>query len=482
MTWKDLQKLIQSSNSNPSSDKRLDILRGKPFWIWDKEEHKRQYIKTGGCDCFNHIIGLPKKNSKQYPLFDYELKVIDALEQHKRVWIKKSTGLGITELMIRYMAFLCLHNDDYQGSTMCIITAPNSQTSIGIVRRVKKLFEPLNIYFDSKETVLELNGVRIESFPSHNLSAMRSLPNVSFILADEADFWPNNQQQEVRDVIERYIGKSGKNNIFLAFVSTPNAPGGLFENIENEPEDSCLYHRIKLDYKVGLGKIYTEEDIVEAQKSPSFDREYKLKYLGRVGNVFSTTDLDNAIELGKKYTGQNISKYALHCCGVDWGFGSSKTVAIVVELDNEKQIVRVIRAKEWINAVPSDIARELHAWSIEIKNLYFFADGSNRGAINELKICFDEDLDWERAEDISPQNSKVIPVNFNKDHKNMLYHTFTLLSKGHIAISPKYEKLILSLRSAWATDFSLDKNVSVENDWLDAFRLLLKGIEIDVDE
>jgi hypothetical protein len=31
-------------------------------------------------------------------------------------------------------------------------------------------------------------------------------------------------------------------------VSTPNAPGGLFYNIENEKEDVCLYKRLKLDY------------------------------------------------------------------------------------------------------------------------------------------------------------------------------------------------------------------------------------------
>ena len=44
--------------------------------------------------------------------------------------------------------------------------------------------------FDTKETVFELNGVKIEAFPSHHLDAMRGLPNVSFILLDEDDFFP----------------------------------------------------------------------------------------------------------------------------------------------------------------------------------------------------------------------------------------------------------------------------------------------------
>jgi len=37
----------------------------------------------------------------------------------------------------------------------------------------------------------------------------------------------------------------------------PNAPDGLFEKIEKEPDESCLCKRIKLDYTYGLEGIYT---------------------------------------------------------------------------------------------------------------------------------------------------------------------------------------------------------------------------------
>ena len=66
-------------------------------------------------------------------------------------------------------------------------------------------------------------------------------------------------------------------------VSTPNAPSGLFERIEKEPEQSCLYKRLKMDYNYGLGKIYTKEEIEKAKLSPGFDREYGLQYLVRLG-------------------------------------------------------------------------------------------------------------------------------------------------------------------------------------------------------
>jgi hypothetical protein len=90
---------------------------------------------------------------------------------------------------------------------MCIVTGPRIDLAIALIDRMKKLFAGLTV-FDTKETVIELNNVKIEAFPSHHLDAMRGLPNVSFILLDEADFFPPGQQQDARDVSERYIAKS----------------------------------------------------------------------------------------------------------------------------------------------------------------------------------------------------------------------------------------------------------------------------------
>lgn len=473
MTFKDLQKLTSPFSSLNTT---LDQLKGLPFWIWPKEEHKREYEKTKGLCCFQHRIGLPTKNGKFFPLFDYEQTIFQALQDHKHIWILKATGLGITEFFLRYMAWLCLYDDRYKGSQMCIVVGPNSSLAVGLIRRLKKLFQPLGVYFDSKETVIELNGCRIESFPSHNLASFRSLPNVSFILLDEGDFFPLSQSQEVRDTSERYIAKS---NPYIVLVSTANQPHGLMQSIEQQ--EPCLYHKIKLDYKVGLDKIYTRQEIEKAKQSPSFEREYNLKYLGMVGNVFSQVDIDKAIEKSKEFVNRPLNNYALHPCGVDWGFGSSKTVACLGEFDAEKETIRVIRVKEFTHATPSQVADELFSWTYDISNISFFCDGSNRGSINELKRMFDEDLEWESGTTLDPYHNKVLPVNFNKEHKQLLFHAYNLVSKGYVSISDKFDKLILSLKTAQATDFSLDKNTSIENDYLDAFRLMLKGIIIEVD-
>jgi hypothetical protein len=49
-----------------------DILKNKPFWIWDKQEHLKGVIETNQNCSFNHIVGLDAKDGKQFLLFDYE--------------------------------------------------------------------------------------------------------------------------------------------------------------------------------------------------------------------------------------------------------------------------------------------------------------------------------------------------------------------------------------------------------------------------
>ncbi len=86
------------------------------------------------------MIGLPKKNAQEKPFFDYERLLFDTLQQYKHIWIKKATGLGITEFMLRYMAWLCLINNNLQGTQMCIVTGPRTDLAITLIDRMNRLF------------------------------------------------------------------------------------------------------------------------------------------------------------------------------------------------------------------------------------------------------------------------------------------------------------------------------------------------------
>src|SRR5919201_5412539 len=97
----------------------IELVRDKPFWIWDHEKHYQEGVKTDDKCCFNHLVGLLRKDGIAKPLFDYEKLLYDSLllpvvvpdsnnnspsssSNHnnfkdKHLWCKKATGLGITE-------------------------------------------------------------------------------------------------------------------------------------------------------------------------------------------------------------------------------------------------------------------------------------------------------------------------------------------------------------------------------------------------
>ena len=405
MTFKDLKKRVSLEATIAQQQFRLgEILEDKPFWIWDVQEHKQEDIKTNGDCCFNHIIGLSQKDGNDKPLYDYEKIIFDSLVTHngnKHLWIKKATGLGVSEFMLRFMAWLCLKDSALAGSQMCIVTGPRIDLAIALIDRMKKLFaagrssKGLAIPFDTKETVIELNNVKIEAFPSHHLDAMRGLPNVSFILLDEADFFPPGQQQDARDVSERYIAKS---NPYIVMVSTPNAPDGLFDRIEKEAEETCIYKRLFLDYTYGIGKIYTQEEIEKAKVSPSFEREYNLKYLGKIGNVFHTKDIEAAIEKGRKYNPDNFNPYysfTSRSMGIDPAYGSSAFGIVVTQF--EDGIVQIMHAEEYHRLDYNEMLSVVYGLISKYNVDSVYIDGANPSFIKSLKLQIGEDPDYDKV-------------------------------------------------------------------------------------
>jgi hypothetical protein len=470
--------LSLSSPSNEDNSRKLEIFKNKPFYF-ELQEH------NGIDDCFNCTIGLPTKDNIQNPLFDYEKIVLDSLQNHKHLWILKSTGLGITELFLRYMSYLCLRNNDYQNSQMVIVTGPNIDLSIKLIRRMKNLFyNKLDITFDSKETVLELNKCRIEAYPSNHIDSFRSLDNPKFILLEEADFFRKNEQEDVRAVAERYIAKS---NPYIVMVSTPNAPGGLMQTIENEPADTCLYKRIKLDYRYGLYRIYSKEDIEKAKQSPAFDREYDLKYLGKIGNLYSQLSIDNAVKRGTEYNPDEFNPYSEKYISIDEAFSVSKFAIMVAEFQRSTRQIRILHAEEldkplYENAL--DHILRLRKKYGNVQNIAFDASRPELGT--SLKKRIGERYDWQYVQDKLQYCKKhnldiastmiVCPIVFSAESRSvMTSHSRRILddSRGLIAIHPMFDKLITSLKSAQFEDSGrLLKDESPFNDILDCFQLI----------
>ena len=103
----------------------------------------------------------------------------------------------------------------------------------------------------------------IEAYPSNHIDSFRSLNNPKFIFLDEADMFRKGEQEDVSHVSVK--GTSVSQIPYIVMVSTPNAPGGLFYKIEKEPEDTCLYKRLKTGLHYGLGKSIHKEEIEKAK-------------------------------------------------------------------------------------------------------------------------------------------------------------------------------------------------------------------------
>jgi hypothetical protein len=464
----------QSSNPLLQHKNDLKVFEGKPFWCGSVS----QISDEVNC-CFNHVIGLPVKNDKQYRIFDYELNVIKKIEENKNIWIKKAAGIGATTIILRYLVWKILFNNDLEYKNVFIVSGTHFRHANEVKVKMEQLFSskfPF-VKLESRFTDLWIKNTNIKIFPSRNVKDLRGYTDVSYLFIDEADYFEPSVNSELLHAITRYEEKS---NCTTIMVSTPNRPDGLFQSIEKDPNSK--YTKIILDYTVGLGKIYDPEEIKKKMKEPEFPREYMGQYLGRVGNVFSPSQIEECIELGAEYNTTKIpvSLYTLKSVGIDPGFSSSSTGIIVLEhiKIEDRHVIRAVQCELIDKGDPNKIV-EL-CWDIYKQygymNTAFFIDGSNAAMVNLLKIKFGESLYWQKTVDFGHNsNIKIRPISFNSEHKNMLSNLHVVVTKQYLAIPEKYDKLITSLRTAYAEELNLKKDIGSYSDLLDALRLGLKG-------
>jgi hypothetical protein len=261
-------------------------------------------------------------------------------------------------------------------------------------------------------------------------------------------------------------------------------------SILSQSTKKSFYKILKFDFSWGVGKIYSDKDIRIAKASDSFEREYNCSFSSPEGNVFSNTSINRAIELAKKYP-DTINKAAQHSCGIDPGFGSSKFGICVLEYSDS--IIKVVYAKQFERSSFNDMVQKI--WEIktmvgELSNVYI--DQANVEYIEAVKQELGDNTNWQIIHDtlkryrdmnlrIERSDMKVIPVSFREEGASMLTHCKNLLEHEDsiIAINPKYEELITSLRGAVAQEYKLNKTETPYSDLMDAFRLAAKYFHLE---
>jgi late competence protein required for DNA uptake (superfamily II DNA/RNA helicase) len=191
-------------------------------------------------------------------MFDYELDVIDKIQKNRNILIKKASGIGATELILRFLTWKILWNDDLEYKSIFIVSGTFVHHANELKVRMENLFKRKFQFMqlDSKFTDLWIKNTNIKIFPSRKVKDLRGYTDVSYLFIDEADFFDKSVNDELLHAITRYEEKS---NCTTIMVSTPNRPDGLFQSIEYDKNSK--YEKIVLPYEIGLDKIYDRQEI-----------------------------------------------------------------------------------------------------------------------------------------------------------------------------------------------------------------------------
>jgi hypothetical protein len=169
---------------------------------------------------------------------------------------------------------------------------------------------------------------------------------------------------------------------------------------------------------------------------------------------------------------------------IDPAYGSSAFGIVVSQWEDNH--IQIMHAEEYHRPDYNEMLSTVYGLMSKYNVDKVYIDGANPSFIRSLKLQIGEDPDYdkviaryrlEKLGDNWSQNMRIVPVNFNTEHKGMLGHCKMILEQdpGKIAINPdRFGKLITALRTAVDNDGTLDKESTSYNDIFDAFRLALK--------
>src|ERR687886_1670997 len=178
--------------------------------------------------------------------------------------------------------------------------------------------------------------------------------------------------------------------------------------------------------------------------------------------------------------------HSIHLTLLPNPYGSSAFGIVVTQWEDNHHI-HILHAEEYGRPDYNEMLSVVYGLMSKYNVDKVYVDGANPSFIKSLKLQIGEDPDYDkviarqRSEGLGDnswsQDMKIVPVNFNSEHKAMLGHCKMIMENdgGRIAINPdRFDKLITALRTAVDNDGTLDKEAISYNDIFDAFRLALK--------
>jgi hypothetical protein len=199
-----IQPSVATTTASSTTKEDFEQFHNCKFWIWNKQEHRAESDRTRRRCCFNHIIGLPVKNNKSYPIFPWQEEIYSALQQHKLIAILKSRNVGASELLLRYALWLCLKDNKMQGKNIPVITGIRENLSLELLNRFRNLLPDYDWGTGPSSPVAEINKCRLLGFPAKRTKDLRGPADTKLVIADEFAFFDPVDQQQILPVLEAF--------------------------------------------------------------------------------------------------------------------------------------------------------------------------------------------------------------------------------------------------------------------------------------
>lgn len=175
------------------------------------------------------------------------------------------------------------------------------------------------------------------------------------LLTSVTGVYSNKEQDNLIDVSHRYILKS---NPWIVFVSTTNKGGDIMHKISLEKDS--LWTKLYFDYRVAVNHMWTPQEVEHMKRSPSFPKEYDLKFGYGISTIFNAHDIDSITSdpydtREEKCTNPYFTKWL----AIDPGWGGSNSFGIVTVQWKDSKL-EVVYESEFQAPLMEDVRKLIH--------------------------------------------------------------------------------------------------------------------------
>lgn len=266
----------------------------------------KDVIPDGHDCCFMHYRGLPTRNGKRHPLYNYQVEILKQLSLHDLMCIIKSPKLGITELFLCWAIWkACVDPIWFRGKRqVMIIVATGMQNTAIMINRLKDIAKnphhplPIDEHRSDSKYEFTLNDVEFYAFPANNIDSARSKTEPALMLFDESAMFIHADDSVVKAAGEHYHGSIEDYKLVMVSTAGAEASGMMYDIVKGRDKRYKVIELTNPD-KYGLPphpdsgtSMYIKKTIDEDRKHPEFRRNYLGEWGYSKGGIFDAAELE----------------------------------------------------------------------------------------------------------------------------------------------------------------------------------------------